>query len=1069
MTRASTGIDFRNEIIPSEDFNIFNYRNFYNGGGVALGDIDNDGLVDIYLTSNQGENKLYLNQRNFIFKDITESAGVAGNRFWTTGVTLADVNGNGLLDIYVLNSGGTSAEYRRNELFINQGDLTFKEEAERYHLDDSGYSVHASFFDYDGDGDLDLYLLNNSFTGTGEHMQTLLRKSRNGISLTGGDKFFRNDNGVFTDVSKEAGIYQGEIGFGLGVSVGDLTGDHRPDIYISNDFWEKDYLYINQGDGTFSEEIENRTDKISHSSMGSDIADVNNDGILDIFVTDMLPKDEARIKTMTVFEDHRGRDGESSREYHHQYLQNTLQINKGNGTFTETGFLSGVAATDWSWGALFFDFNNNGWKDLFVSNGIYRNITDLDFADFLNDRENIARIVRERGRFDIQDFLERLPSNKIKNFGFINNRDKTFTNLSDSLGFYEPAFSNGAAWADLDNNGSLDLVVNNLHGEAFVYRNNSGELLGHNYLRVAFEGERENTYGVGAHVKIYTNGQLQVAENTPARSFQSSVPPEIHFGLGEHNTVDSLIVIWPNHDMQVLTDIKANQKIRLKQELADHRFIPSMNNESKPLLEDVTENLVSEDIRHRENEFVDFDRQLLLPRKLSTEGPKIITGDLNGNGLDDFFITGGLNAPDKVFIQAPDGTFSSLTSPDFIGDAGFESTAAAFMDINGNGHLDLMVGSGGNQFSLNSESLQIRVYTNNGDGVFTRARELEPRIQMNVSTIASHDFNEDGTPDVFLGGRVVPGQYGVIPQSYLLQNDGEGNWINDAPDELNRPGMVTDAVWADYDGNGENGLIIVGDWMPVMFYKNEGGNLSFDYSIEESNGWWTAIEKADLNGDGQLEFILGNWGLNSRFQATPEKPISMYVNDFNEDGTSSFIINTYPAGEEKAYPFHTYLDLVTVYPGIRERVQNHHEYAGKTWQELFNEEQIEGALRREIHTLHSSLLVDREGTYTLEKLPLEAQVSPVFGIHAGDFLNRGQMDLLLMGNFFGVKPEVGRLSGNHGIFLEHQGDLNFDFIPYHQTNTNIRGQVRDVEVIQTDDGHRVLVGRNHDELLIYKY
>lgn len=1068
LDAVETGIDFRNEVIDLENFNIFNYRNFYNGGGVALGDINNNGLIDIYFTSNQGSNRLYLNEGNFQFRDITESAGVSGSGAWTTGVTMVDINGNGLLDIYVLNSGIGPENTRRNELFINRGDLTFGEEAAAFNLDDPGHSVHASFFDFDGDGDLDLYLLNNSFRGTADQVRALQQTSREQVGDDGGDKFFRNDGGTFTDISEEAGIYRSDIGFGLGVSVGDLTGNHRPDIYVSNDFWERDYLYINRGDGTFSEELIDRTGIISLSSMGSDIADINNDGLLDIFITDMLPADHSRLKTMTVFEDYRSHDEEFYLDYFYQMLQNTLQINNGIGTFTETAFLSGVAATDWSWGALFFDFGNNGWKDLFVSNGIYRDITDLDFTEFISDRDNIVEIITERGSFEIIDFLDRIPSVETGNFAFVNNGDKTFSDQSFSLGFHEPAFSNGAAYADLNNNGALDLVVNNLNGEAFIYRNNASEFHETNYLKIRFEGEGLNRFGIGAHVKLYTGSQVQTAENITTRSFQSSVPPEVHFGLGNQTTADSLVVVWPDHKMQVLKNIDANRELVLIQEQADMLYTEPAESENNPIITDISDLVISGNTRHSENNFIDFDRQLLLPRKLSTEGPQVVVGDLNGTGREDFFVTGALNDPDKVFIQDEDGTFTSLLSPDFIGDVGYESTAAALLDINGNGHPDLMVGSGGNQFGSDSESLQIRVYINNGEGIFSRNRNLEPSVRVNTSRIAVHDFNGDAYPDVFIGGRVVSGEYGVNPKSYLLQNDGNGGWVDVTPDELMHLGMVTDAIWADYDDSGKKGLVVVGEWMPVTFFRNHNGSLEFDYSIKKSNGWWTSIDMADLKGDGKPEFIIGNWGLNSRFRASYEKPITMFVNVLKSDGTTGFVINTYPPGKDELYPFHTYRDLMTVYPELRNRVPDHHTFASMSFDEIFIEAQRRGAERKEIHTLHSSILVDNNGRYELQELPSEAQVSPVFAASAADFSGNGQNDILLLGNLYGLKPEVGRFDSNNGVILENLGNLEFSFIPYGKTQTWIDGEVRDVSFINTVNGRKMIVGRNNEELMFFR-
>jgi enediyne biosynthesis protein E4 len=1066
LDASVTGIDFQNNVTPAEDFNIFNYRNFYNGGGVALGDINNNGLIDIYFTSNQGPNRLYLNEGDFQFRDITESAGVAGKAFWTTGVTMADVNGNGLLDIYVLNSGLTSDDNRRNELFINQGDLTFIEAAAEYRIDDPGFSVHASFFDYDGDGDLDLYLVNNSFQGTADQMRVLTTQSRNVTSEYGGDKFFRNEDGVFAEVTEEVGILKSEIGFGLGVSVSDLTGNHLPDIYVSNDFWERDYLYINRGDGTFTEEIMQRTDLISHSSMGSDIADISNNGLPDIFVTDMLPVDYSRIKTMTLFEDYSSRDQSFHDNFHYQYLQNTLQLNHGTGKFTESGFLSGVAASDWSWGALFFDFNNNGWRDLFVSNGIYKDITDFDFTEFLQDRENLARIIEERGRFDIHEFIEMIPSTPTMNFGFINQKNSTFADSSFSLGFHEPVFSNGAAYADLNNNGALDLVVNNLNGEAFIYRNNSIDFFDHHYLKVRFEGEGLNSFGIGARVKIYTQDGFQVAENIPSRSFQSSVPPELHFGLGNNTNIDSLVVIWPDHRKQVLENIETNQTLILQQGSADQLFTMPVENDDLAILEDVTDSSIQGNILHREFDYNDYRDQVLLPRMLSAEGPAVTISDVNGNGREDVFITGSRNDPDKLFIQQADGTFRASISPDFISDIWYESTAAEFMDITGNGIPDLIVGNGGNQFEGGSENLQIRVYENDGNGIFRRIINLQPDIQINVSVITAKQPDEDGYQQVFIGGRVVSGSYGVSPRSYLLEYRGNGDWFDITPRELQFPGMITDAVWTDYNKDGTEGLIVVGDWMPVRFYRFDNGRLSLDYEIENSSGWWTSIQQADLNGDGNPEYILGNWGLNTRLQTSVHKPVTLYVNDYNRDGKSNFVIATYPADKEQLYPYHSYREIVDAFPGLNERIQSHHEFAETAFEDLFTAEQRRGESRFEAHTFESSLLFKNNDRYELKPLPLEAQISPIFSVIADDLNRNGHPDLLLLGNFFNHKSE--RLTGNHGLLLSGNGNLEFEFVPYADSGIQISGQVRDTAVFRTEFGKFIMFARNNEELKLYK-
>lgn len=1066
LDSAETRISFANRVTDRENFNVMTYRNYYNGGGVAIGDVNGDGLADIYMTANMAKNKLYLNKGNWKFEDITEASGVGGSRAWSTGVTMADINNDGLLDIYVCNSGDVKGDNKENELFINNGDLTFTERAAEFGLNNTAYSTHASFFDYDLDGDLDCYLLNNSFKNVERVDQfTASRYER----VEDGDKLFRNDNGHFTDVTEAAGIFSAWVGFGLGVSVSDINGDMYPDIYISNDFWERDYLYVNQGNGTFSEELISRTCAISGSSMGADVADLDNDGYEEIFTTEMLPADNLRIKTLTRFEETNVKELKVRSSYHYQLLQNCLHFNDGQGNFQELAFFSNVAATDWSWGALMFDMDNDGWKDIFVANGIYRDITSMDFVDFVDDRENIKKIVLETGKFDFNDLLNLIPSKPVSNYAFINQRNRTFTNMADSLGLAEPSFSNGSAYGDLDNDGDLDLVVNNVNMPSFIYRNNANTVKGNNFLRVKFKGSPVNTFGIGAKVSIYAGGKQQVFQNYTTRSFESSVEPKLHFGTGRTTSLDSLVVIWPDHKTQVLRDVKVNQELVLDYAKADKTF-NEQKSKAVPLYSDVTSEVLKGDYTHRENDFNDFDVERLLPRKLSTEGPKIVTGDLNGDGLEDFLLLGAFDEPDKIFLQDKNGQFNRRRQQNMELDANYESTCAAFSDLDNDGDLDIIIGSGGNELRRGPHIHLVRCYLNNGKGNFVRTPDLIPSSIGSFSTVLTEDFDQDGDVDLFLGGRMVPGNYGMIPRSFLFRNDGKGTWTEITPKTLGGAGMITDALWSDVSGDGKKDLIVVGEWMPVKIYGNKGKYIEEAQALSGTEGWWTTIERADFNGDGLDDYVLGNWGLNTKFKATPEKPLKMYVKDFDQNNKSEFIINWYAPSDDMAYPFASKSDMTGQLPHLKKNGIKYEAYAQKTYEQLFTEEQRKGALELRATILQSALLLN-QGNYQfrLDPLPLEAQVSPVFSMLAEDLDGDDNADILAGGNFYGLKPEVGRHDSNFGVFLKGDGQGNFTPISYDKTGLYFRGEVRDIKAINIRGGDKaILVGRNDAPTVLFK-
>ena len=1075
LDQARTGLDFSNTLHPTNSFNVFDYMYFYNGGGIGAGDFNGDGKIDLFFAANQGPNRLYLNTGDMHFKDVTREAHIPQDGGWSTGVSVVDINNDGLLDIYICRVGQLPGlPVSHNQLLICQGIdsngvPTYRDEAKEYGLDFSGFSTQAAFFDYDGDGYLDMYLLNHSIhqNGTFGPRQVKLATA----NPYSGDRLFHNDgNSHFTDVTKQSGIHSSVIGYGLGINISDINLDGYPDIYIGNDFHENDYLYINQHDGTFRDKLEEEMMHTSQYSMGVDVADANNDGYPEIISMDMLPFDPYILKRS---------EGEDSWDiytmkigygYNHQYTRNNLQFNRRDGHFSEIGLYSGVAATDWSWSPLWLDFDNDGLKDLFISNGIPKRLNDIDYINFVSNQELQEKM--RNGGLDDKDIalINKFPEIKLPSKFFRNTGQMQFSDLQDQIDGARPAYSNGAIYADLDGDGDLDLVVNTIDGPALVYRNNCNDVRKKKSLDIRLKGPEKNVNALGAKVILFTGSEIRTYEKYPVHGFLSSMEIPLHIGL-DKTTVDSMFLIWPDNSFQRLTYRPGDSLLTLSYTkglpLFDYTIVTRhWQNPTRPAKDITTQTGLL--YKHEENDFLEFDREPLIPHMVSTEGPALSIADINGDGLQDVFIGSAKRKKSGLFLQQRSGKFARIAEPDLDNDSTYEDVDACWADVNNDGHPDLVVASGGNEYFGLDTFLTPRIYLNDGKGRLTKAPHPFDSLFVNASCVIPYDFNGDGSVDLFIGGRSVPWEYGQVPRSYLLLNDGQGRFrdvtAKIAP-ELAHIGFVTRALWLDLDKNGEKDLILSLEWGGIIAFMNHGGTFTKKI-LTDKKGWWNFILPVDLNHDGNISLIAGNLGLNSRLKASEKYPVRLYYNDFDDNGKKEQILTYYLDGRE--LPFANKEELEKQMPVLKKKFLYAEDFAKASLKDLFSEDKLRTSDTLSADYFSNAILINHGNlNFTVEPMPWEAQLSPYRDAAIIDANGDSLPDILLVGNYYGNNIQMGRYDADYGTILVNQGANHFTAVPLN--GVSVEGETRRVQEITIAGQKAYVLARNNDSVKVIRF